>query len=71
LEKRGGRVEVVGQYLWLVVEGGAANVIIYFLQTDKIRVFFFDYLENPLHAIAPIATANALVNVVAEQAHTY
>src|SRR6266446_6199455 len=69
LKKRVFKVKVPGHHLRLVVEARPARVVIDLLQTDQVRVLLLDHLQNPFQAVAPVAAANAFVNVVAKKSH--
>src|SRR6266568_170261 len=69
LKERVLEVKVLGHQPRLIVEARAARVVIDFLQTDQVRVLLLDHLQNPFQAVAPVAAADALVNVVAEKSH--
>ena len=64
-----GRVQPGCQQLGLMVESRAADVVVDLLQADHVGLEVLDDLGNPLKAIATVAAADALVNVVADDAH--
>ena len=53
----------------LIVELAAFDQPIDLLQADQIGIFSFDAIDHPLQRVAPIAAADALMDIPAEEPH--
>jgi hypothetical protein len=58
--------EVIGQQLRLIVAARTPYVTIHLLQADDVGVLRLDHADYALQAIAAIASADPLVDVVTE-----
>ena len=66
LKEVGSDFEVVGQQFRLIVVARTPDVVIHLLQTDEVRIFFFNHAQDSLEAIATIAAADAFVDIIGE-----
>ena len=64
-----GGVEILRQKLRLVMELGAFDVPVHFLEADHIGVFLLDHVEDPFQAVFPVAAANSLMDVITQKSH--
>lgn len=68
MHMRGG-FEVFGQHLGLMVKLRTLDVQVDFLQANDVRVLLLDDGDDALNLISPVESADAFVDVVAEESH--
>ena len=69
LVKVGHGVEGLGQLTRLVVVPRSPHVPIDLLEADQVGILVLDDLDDPFQAVAAVATADAFMDVVAQESH--